>query len=104
MGWEMRQRGGPYYYRSVREGDRVRKEYIGGGVLGRLAAQLDDVKRRQREEEATYWREERERLEQDARFVWELGEVAGLLTRTHLVAAGYAKHKGEWRKRRERSA
>ena len=61
MGWEER-RGRLYYYRSVRQGKRVRKEYVGGGTLGQLAAELDELERLQREEEEASWREERERL------------------------------------------
>ena len=102
MGWETRKRGtGCYYTRSRREGGRVVREYIGGGtLLGRLAAQLDETERRQREEETAYWREERERLEQNAAFVGELEEAAEVLVRAHLLASGFHQHKGQWRRQR----
>ena len=75
------------------------REYIGGGVLGRLAAQLDELERQQRQEEATYWREERERFEQNAAFVRELEEAAQILSRAHLITAGFHKRRGECRRR-----
>ena len=100
MGWEVRNGAGPYFYRSVRSGDRVKKEYCGGGRLGRLAAQLDEVERQQREEETTYWREKRERLERSAAFLQELTEAAEVLTRAHLLASGCHQYKGQWRRQR----
>jgi hypothetical protein len=99
MGWETRERGGSYYTRSRWEGGRVIREYIGGGMLGRLAAQLDELDRQQREEEAAYWREEQERLEQNTAFVGELEEAAQILSQAHLIAAGFHKRRGEWRRR-----
>ena len=58
VGWEKRKRGvGPYNYCSVRKRSCVRKEYVGAGMLGTIAAQLDEYQRRQRKEEATYWKE-----------------------------------------------
>ena len=89
-----------YYYRSVREGERVRKEYVGSGTLGEVAAALDELKRRQREDEAAYWREEHERLEQGAAFVRELEEAAEVFIRAQLLASGFHKHKGQWRRKR----
>ena len=101
MGWETRKRGtGRYYTRSRREGGRVLRQYIGGGTLGRLAAQLDEIERRQREEETAYWREERERFEHNAAFVRELEEAAEVLTRAYLLASGFHQHKGQWRRQR----
>ena len=102
MGWEERC-GRSYYYRSVREGKRVRKEYVGGGALGQIAAQLDELKRLQRKEEEASCKEERERIERSAVFLRELEEAAEILTRAQLLVAGFHTRKGEWRRLRERS-
>lgn len=104
MGWETRERGGPYYTRSRRVNGKVIREYYGGGYIGQIAAKLDEHKRCQREEEAAYWWEERERLESNAAFLREVEETAEILTKASLLAAGYHTHKGEWRRRHERSA
>ena len=101
MGWEER-RGRPYYYRSVREGKRVRKEYAGGGALGQLLAQIDERERLQRKEEEAACKEEQERLQRSAEFLRELEEAAEILSRAELLVAGFHKHKGEWRRSRER--
>jgi len=92
-----------YYYRSVREGERVRKEYVGGGALGEVAAEFDEAKRRQREEESAYWREERKRFERSAAFLQELEAAAQILIRAQLLVTGFRKWKGQWRQKRERS-
>ena len=105
MGWETRKRGTSYYTRSRREGSSVRREYIGAGPLAELTAELDNLQRIQREEEAAYWKAERERLERNGRFLSELEEAVKTLTEAHLIAAGFHRHKGTWRfKKHERTA
>ena len=99
--WERRERGGLYYTRSRKEGGRVVREYIGGGVLGELAAQQDAEKRRIRHEEAATWREERKSLEALDAPLDELCRATEILSRAVFVAAGYHQHnRGEWRMRR----
>ena len=100
--WERRERGGLYYTRSRKENGRVIREYVGGGVLGELAARMGAEDRRRRQEDAAAWREERERLEELAGLVDELCEDIETIVRCALLAAGFRRHKrGEWRKRRE---
>ncbi len=101
--WESRERGGLYYTRTRREGGRVVREYVGTGPFAELAAQYDALDRLRREEEARVWREERERLEALDAETRELNDLAELLTRAALLAAGYRQHeRGEWRRPRER--
>jgi hypothetical protein len=101
VGWEQRKRGTSYYTRSRRIDGEVRRVYIGGGILGEIAALEDEYERRQREEEAAYCKEEKERLKQDAAFLEELEAVTDILATAHLLASGCHKHKGEWRRLRE---
>jgi hypothetical protein len=102
MGWEKRDRGGLYYTRSKKVGARVVREYVGGGTLGHTAALQDARERQRREEEATLWKEERERLEALVASVEDLCEAAEILYRAALLAAGYRRHqRGEWRRKRE---
>jgi hypothetical protein len=101
MGWESRQRGGLYYTRSRKENGRVIREYVGGGRLGELAAQMDALERERREERAALWKEEREELDALEAAVEELSESSDLLVRAALLASGYRQHnRGEWRLRR----
>ena len=100
MGLEKRN-GCVYYYKSRRDGKKVRKVYLGAGDFAHLAAKLDEAERLRREEEVAYWRKEKERLEASAGFVKELEGAAEILTRAQLLVVGFHKHKGEWRRLRE---
>jgi len=98
VAWEARKRGGRYYTRSRREGSRVVREYVGTGPLAELAAEEDRIQRELEEERREREREELGRLEGLAAPVLELSEAAEILARAHLVAAGYRRRKGEYRR------
>jgi hypothetical protein len=97
MGWD---KGGRYYTRSRKIGGRVLREYVGGGELGKLAAAVDADARALRAEKAAVWKAEKARLESLEGNVMALDELAGLLARAALVAAGYHQHKRQWRRKR----
>ena len=99
MGWEQR-RGRSYYYRKVRERGRVRSKYVGSGIVAQLCAGDDEDKRRDRlamraADHAT--RQGETEIDRQLRAT-ELAIAA--MTHATLFAAGYHKHKGQWRKRR----
>ena len=100
MGWESRGGRGRYYTRSHKRNGRVVREYVGSGLIGRLAAR-DDEERRQRAAAAR----ERFRQEQDAFTAAaapheRLNTVADALLTATLADAGYHRHdRGQWRKR-----
>ena len=98
MGLEKRN-GRVYYYKSRRDGEKVRKVYVGAGDFAHVAAKLDEAERLRRKEEVAYWKAERERLERSAAFLQELTEAAEVLVRAHLLASGCHRHKGQWRRR-----
>ena len=101
MGWDKDRR---YYTRSRRENGRVVREYVGGGKLGELAAQLDAIDREKRAAERAAVRAEREEIDALDAPLSELDELADLLVRAALLAAGFHQHnRGNWRKRRDRA-
>ncbi|MDY3560235.1 hypothetical protein R5W23_001461 [Gemmata sp. JC673] len=98
MGWD---KGGLYYTRSRRVGGRVVREYVGGGPVGELAAQLDALERDRRKGERADAHAERERLAGLDAPLDELNTRADELVWAALVAAGFHQHKrGAWRKKR----
>jgi hypothetical protein len=95
-----RRHGNLYYYRSVRDGEKVRKVYWGSGELARIAHEREIMNRAAREHEQRESAKELERLEALAAPVLELSEAAEILVQAHLIAAGYHRHKGEYRRAR----
>jgi hypothetical protein len=95
-----RRDGNLYYYRSVRDGERVRKVYVGAGEIARIASEGDILRRTGQEAKRQEGKAELERLEALSAIVMELHEAAAVLARAHLVAAGCHRHKGEWRRAR----
>ena len=97
MGWE-RRGGNLYYYQSEREDGRVRKRYIGTGQVAERIAHADASLRLAREQRQAREGTELERLEALCAPLEELSEAAGVLARAHLVASGYRRRKGEYRR------
>ncbi len=98
MGWD---KNGRYYTRSKRVNGRVVREYVGGGPGGVYAAQLDQLERDEREAERRAAQAEHEQVAQLDGPLDNLNELADLLARAALLAAGYVQHnRGEWRKKR----
>jgi hypothetical protein len=98
MGWDRR----GYYYHVRKVNGRVVREYVGAGRVAQLAAQLDDINRQERDMERERRRKERAELDALDASLNDLNNLADLLARAALLAAGNHQHKrGEWRKRRD---
>jgi hypothetical protein len=100
MPWKVR-KGGRYYYRSVREGGRVRTEYVGTGPEAEAAELIDRFETLDRERAAEVWRERRRAAEaEDLAAVLAFDRVE-VVARLALESAGFRRHKrGEWRRSR----
>ena len=97
MGWEK----GRYYTRSKKVNGRVIREYVGGGQLGQLGAQLDALQREEQQQKARAWHQQTTEMAELAAQVEAIIQATDLAVHAALVAAGYRQHKrGEWRKRR----
>ena len=103
MAWERRGGRGRYYTRSTKVGGRVRREYVGTGLLAELAAAEDALHREARERAAQDRRSERERLAELDAPLLALTAMGDALVAAALMVSGYRQHKrGEWRRRRAR--
>jgi hypothetical protein len=99
MGWK-RINGREYYYRSERQGGRVKTTYVGAGELGLFAAVLEAEERQEREAERVAVRAEREEADAEERAVVEWFDGIQAVADAAMIAAGLHKHKGQWRRKR----
>ena len=76
------------------------REYVGGGLAGEVAEEADRQRRELEEASREREKEELGHLKTLAAPVFELSEAAEILTHAHLIAAGYHRHKGEYRRAR----
>src|SRR5688572_28571797 len=88
MAWEARRGGRRYLYKSIREGNRVRKVYLGAGPTAELAA-LWDAREAEECSEARYAEDvERKPLQELDGRVGEYCRDVEQLVRAALTAAG----------------
>ena len=100
MGWEPRGNG-RYYFRYRKVDGRVTRQYLGAGAVAELAAAADALRRADRRAAAEARRAEEANWKAALAPLLELSQVADLLARAALLAAGYHRHsRSSWRKKR----
>lgn len=93
-------RAGRYAYLKRKVGGRVVSEYLGSGSAAVLMVELDRIWRERRQTARWDWLLEKRRMGADDRALAEwCGRVRDVATAA-MVAAGYRRHKRQWRKRR----
>jgi hypothetical protein len=102
MAWEER-KGRRYYYRKVRKGGRVFSVYE-GGIGGTLAEQGDAQAKQTRKRETRTLRAELARQDAIDAKIDEAWRDAEQVAREALEAAGYHRHKRQWRLKRDAKA
>src|SRR5260370_35491485 len=97
MGWK--QRGNrSYYYESRREGRRVVSEYRGTGEAGVLFAGIDRLMRQKRDLQWAQEKAEREEIKREEREIAAWFDGIEALATGAMLAAGFHKHHGHWRR------
>ena len=99
MGWEKRG-SGQYYYRKKRVNGRVVSEYAGSGILAEATQMLDRVEKGKTDLKKSEQQFEKEQAAAIDQAVDQSLVSIGELIESTLVACGYHKVKGEWRKKR----
>jgi hypothetical protein len=90
-----------YYYRSVRAGGQVTKEYVGTGPLAELCAAIDAEQRAEREAKRDAWRQERAKMDAIDSQLGAWWDASTMILKAVLYSEGFYQHdRGEWRKRR----
>ncbi len=100
MAWETRKGKGLYYCRSRRVDGRVQREYVGIGPAAEFAASEDERRRELRELDRARRKKEREELSDIAQTLKAVAAFSAVSMKAGLVAMGYHRHHGQWRKRR----
>ena len=99
MGWKTINRR-RYYYKSERDGGRVKTTYVGPGESGVLFSLLALEDRAEREAEREQRKFEREEFEAEEKTVADWFDDVQAAAEDAMIAAGFHKHKGQWRRKR----
>jgi hypothetical protein len=99
MGWKTIN-GRRYFYKSEREGGRVKSTYFGAGASGSIMAEWIALERLERAEEREQLREDREESDVTERAISDWFDDVQAVADVAMLAAGFHKHKGQWRRRR----
>jgi hypothetical protein len=99
MGWKTIN-GRRYFYKSEREGGRVKSTYFGAGESGSIMAEWIALERLERSEERERLREDREESGAAERAISDWFDGVQAVADAAMVAAGFHKVKGQWRRRR----
>lgn len=99
MGWETRGNGS-YYYRKVRDGGRVRSEYVGAGMIADMLAEVDADSRHDAQVQQQARRAEVDAERRTAATLAEVDRMVQDMTAAALIAAGYHAHRRQWRRQR----
>jgi hypothetical protein len=100
MGWKTIN-GRRYYCKSERNGGRVKRTYFGFGESGLLISLLELEDRAEREAEREQRRAEKEEYETEEKALTEWFDDVQTVADAAMIAAGYHKHKGQWRRKRK---
>ena len=100
MAWQIRPGRRPVYFRSVRIGGKVVRQYIGSGPEAERIAAADAQRRAEGKAKVEMQKTERARLETTATPLSDFSAQLELLMRAELLAAGCHQHAHcEWRRR-----
>lgn len=102
MGWELRN-GSPYYYRKKRVNGRVVSEYLGTGLIAEIHANDDAAAHCEREQARQLERQLRHAEQLTEQQLDTAEQAIEPITAAYLIAAGFHKHRGQWRKKRHAS-
>jgi hypothetical protein len=100
MAWETRG-GRRYYYRKVWKDGRCFSVYEGGGFGGELSAEQDASQRATEQQHKLTMRQESARHDQIDALLDESWAQVKAATDEALAAAGYHRHKRQWRLKRD---
>ncbi|REJ82674.1 MAG: hypothetical protein DWQ34_24205 [Planctomycetota bacterium] len=102
MPWERRRRGSAYYISSRRVNGRAVRRYIGGGLAGQIAAELDRIRKERDQRRDEQERIHRQRFETAAVRIDEFLAASRQLIQAGLIIGGYHQHeRGTWRRTRQ---
>src|SRR4051812_12324548 len=101
MSWDNKRRGNQqgYYYASVREGDQVRKVYLGKGEKAQEKALQVEARRQQEQAQREALSLDHAKVAGAERALLDLQTLVNEMVHAAFKRAGFHKHRGEYRRK-----